>query len=62
MIVKERPCGRSFVFYLLLHHYLGDNVQDLLVAASAACGAVGHLLHVLECLAVASFVAVSALN
>ena len=34
---------------LLIHHYLGDNVQDLLVAAAAACGAVGYLLHVLKC-------------
>ena len=37
------------MFYLLFHHNLGDDVQDLLVAAAAACGAVGYLLHVLEC-------------
>ena len=34
---------------LFTHHYLGDDVQDLLVATATACGAVGHFLHVLEC-------------
>ena len=33
---------------LLIHHYLGDNIQDLLVASAAARGAVGNLLHVLK--------------
>lgn len=30
------------------HHYLGDNVEYLLVAAAAAGGAMGDLLHVLK--------------
>ena len=30
------------------HHYLGDDAENLLVAASAAGGAVGDFLHVLK--------------
>jgi len=33
---------------LTAHHYLGDNIEHLLMAAAAAGGAVGDLLHILK--------------
>ena len=37
---RSRPRSAPFgCIQLFAHHYLGDNVQDLLVAAAAACRA-----------------------
>ena len=48
---KEQTVICSFeCIQLFAHHYLGDNIQDLLVTAATSSGAACDLLNVLKCL------------